>query len=120
MREIITDTETGTVTLRDGEGNERVVLDGESVEAVAAEFFPPVALPVPDSVTPLQMRKALRQLGLKAAVDAYIATLPEEVGDEWEYALAIERTNPLLQAAIPALGMTSEQADDLFRLAGSL
>lgn len=75
---------------------------------------------VPFSVTPLQIRKALRQVGLKAAVDGYLATLPEEVAEEWEYALEVRRDNPTILAAADALGMTEAQADDLFRLAGSL
>ena len=120
MREIVTDELTGVVTLRDGEGNERIVKEGESVEEVAADFFPPYVPPVPASVTPMQMRKALRHMGLKAAVDAYISTLDEETVEEWEYALAIERDNATLQAAAIGLGMTTEQTDDLFRLAGSL
>lgn len=120
MREIITDELTGVVTLRDGEGNERIVKKGESVQEAEAAFFPPYVPPVPASVTPLQMRKALRQLGLKATVDAYVATLDEEAAEEWEYALAIERGNATLQAAAAGLGMTDEQADDLFRLAASM
>lgn len=75
---------------------------------------------VPFSVTPLQIRKALRQVGLKAAVDGYLATLPEEVAEEWEYALEVRRDNPTLLAAADALGMSEAQADDLFRLAASL
>ena len=81
---------------------------------------PVIVASVPESVTPLQMRKALRQLGLKATVDAYIATLDEETVEEWEYALAIERGNATLQAAAIGLGMTEEQADDLLRLAASM
>lgn len=75
---------------------------------------------VPFSVTPLQIRKALRQVGLKSAVDGYLATLPEEVAEEWEYALEVRRDNPTLLAAAEVLGMTEAQADDLFRLAASL
>jgi hypothetical protein len=81
---------------------------------------PPQPAPVPTSVTPLQMRKALRAAGLKPAMDAMLATLPEEVVEEWEYALAIERQNPLLQGAAAQLGMTSAQVDDLFRLAATM
>lgn len=112
----------GTVTLADDQGVKppRTVPNDDGLEAEIAAYFGPAIAPVPESVTPLQMRKALRQMGLKAAVDAYIATLDEETVEEWEYALAIERGNPTLQTAISGMGWTEDQADDLFRLAGSL
>lgn len=75
---------------------------------------------VPQSVTPLQARRALRQAGIKAEVDAYVATLDEEAQEAWEYALAIERNNPIVVGAGAALGMTEQQIDDLFILAATL
>lgn len=81
---------------------------------------PVIVTPAPASVTPLQIRKALRQVGLKEAVDAMLANVPEEVAEEWEYATAIDRDNPTLQAAAQGLQMSEEQVDDLFRLAASL
>lgn len=86
------------------------------------KFSPPVYTPtVPNSVTPLQMRKALRAVGLKTAVEAYInAMADEEALEEWEYALAVERNNPMLNAAALQLGMTGKQVDDLFLLAASM
>lgn len=113
----------GTQTLIASDGSRRSLKAGEEQEAAAAEFLakhPDEPEPVPASVTPLQMRKALRHLGLKATVDAYVATLDEEAAEEWEYALAIERGNATLQAAAAGLDMTDEQADDLFRLAASM
>lgn len=112
----------GTQTLVASNGTTREIKPGEDQAAAAAEFAAQHGEPepVPASVTPLQMRKALRQMGLKAAVDAYIATLDEATTEEWEYALAIERGNPTLQTAISGTGWTEEQADNLFRLAGSL
>ena len=108
----------GRYELREGERFK--IVDAADLEEETAAFFTDEPAPVPESVTPLQMRKALRQMGLKAAVDAYIATLDEETVEEWEYALAIERGNPTLQTAISGMGWTEEQADDLFRLAATL
>lgn len=116
-------TPEGTQVLIADDGARRELKEGEDQETVAAAFraeHPDAKPPVPASVTPLQMRKALRHLGLKATVDAYVATLDEEAAEEWEYALAIERGNATLQAAAAGLGMTEEQADDLFRLAASM
>lgn len=76
--------------------------------------------PVPASITPLQARKALRVAGFKAAVDAYVATLPVEQQEEWEYARDIYRDNPIIAAGITAGIMTEAQVDDLFRLGATL
>jgi hypothetical protein len=84
-------------------------------------FVPPViVVPVPASVTPLQMRKALREMGLAATVKSFVASQSEDVQEAWEYANSIDRDNTLIATAAAALGMTDEQADDLFRLAASL
>lgn len=69
--------------------------------------------------TPYQMRKALRQLGLKSKVDAYIATASAETKDGWEYASVYRRNDPFMVSAIAGLG-TPEQGDNLFRIAMSL
>lgn len=124
MREIVTDELTGVVTLRDGEGNERIVKDGESVEEVAAAFFPPYVPPVPQSVTMRQARLALLAVGKLAQVSGIIAGLPspqrEAAQIEWEYATEVARNSPLVAILIVPLEMTEEQADDLFRLAASM
>ena len=75
--------------------------------------------PVPRAVTPLQMRKALRQLGMMPTVQAFVVTQPEEVIEAWEYATQIERNNELIAMACEGLGLNDEQADDLFRLAAT-
>jgi len=75
---------------------------------------------VPDAVTPLQMRKALRAAGLRPQVDGYVATLSEEAREAWEYCVEIRRDDPFIASAADALGMTADQRDDLFRLAASL
>lgn len=79
-----------------------------------------IPTPAPASVTPLQMRKALRAAGLKPTVDGYIATLSEEAQEAWEYATAVDRDNQLIADAATGLGMTPEQVDDLFRSAASM
>jgi hypothetical protein len=112
----------GTVTLTDDLGVKppHTAPNDDNLEAEIIAFFGPTIAPVPASVTPLQMRKALRHLGLKATVDAYVATLDEEAAEEWEYALAIERTNQQIGKAVTAMGWTTEQTDDLFHLAASM
>lgn len=77
------------------------------------------ANPVPQSVTPLQMRKALRQIGLKAAVDEYVALLDEEAREEWDFCSEIRRDHAVLNAGAAALGKSEAEVDDLFRLAAT-
>lgn len=76
-------------------------------------------VPVPATVSPLQMRKALRQLDLKTSVDAYVATLDEEAREEWEYCTEVRRDHAVLNAGAAALGKTDAEVDDLFRLAAT-
>lgn len=75
---------------------------------------------VPGSVHPVQMRKALRQSGLKPVFDSWLASQDEDVQDTWEYSTVIHRNNPLIAAAATATNRTEKEIDDLFRLAASL
>ncbi len=75
--------------------------------------------PVPQSVTPWQMRRALNQLGLRAMVEAAVAAGDQDARDGWEFALELRRDNLLMASMAQALGMTDVQLDDLFRLAAS-
>ncbi len=75
---------------------------------------------VPQIVTPRQLRKALNAAGLRATVEAAVAAAPQDVRDEWEYALEIRRDYPLMTAMAAQLGMTDAQLDDLFRAAAQL
>lgn len=77
---------------------------------------PPPEPPPPREVSPLQVRRALRQLGAIAAVNAYVATLPEEDQEAWEYAVAIPIDD---QRIIAACELLQIDRDALFRLAGS-
>jgi len=75
---------------------------------------------VPTEVTPLQIRRALRQLGLYDSVAAYIETQSDDVKDAWEYAITIYRNDSMIISAGEALGVTDDEIDDLFRLASTL
>lgn len=73
--------------------------------------------PVPASVSPLQMRRALRAAGLHEAVAAYLASAPDDVVEAWEYAVEIRADDPMIAAAMAALGRSSSDRYNLFRLA---
>ena len=90
------------------------------------EFVAPPTPPVqiPQQVTMRQARLALLGAGLLSGVNAAIAGLPEPDKSaaqiEWEYAAVVERSSGLVPAMGAALGMTTQQLDDLFTLAATL
>lgn len=74
----------------------------------------------PSTVTPLQMRRALRAVGLKDGINAFLEATGEEAQEAWEYAVEIRRDDRLVAAAAEALGKTDEELDELFRLAATM
>ena len=84
-------------------------------------------IPVVEEVSPIttvtmrQARLALLQSGiLQTVTDAIANGTDEAMKIEWEYATMIERDWASLIALTGTLGMTAEQLDELFILAGSL
>lgn len=74
------------------------------------------------SVSPLQARKALKASGMLAAVQAMVAAAPEDddIRLAWDWALTWERDSPFIDSLGAALGLTSQQIDDLFALAATM
>jgi hypothetical protein len=92
--------------------NGGITFDGKTFTALPVP--PP---PVPVEVTPLQIRRALRQMGVLDQVNAYVSTQGEDVQDAWQFAIAIPRNDPMVVAAAAALNI---DADALFKLANTL
>lgn len=84
----------------------------------------PTPEPVPQSVTMRQARLALLGAGKLADVDTAIAGLPEPERTaaqiEWEYSQEVHRDRPFVAMLAPALGLSEEALDDLFRVAATL
>lgn len=84
----------------------------------------PVA--IPQVVSMAQARKALVLSGISIAlVDLAIADIEDDQERElaqtdWEYSTTVRRESPLIASLSPALGLTSEQVDNLFILADTL
>ena len=72
--------------------------------------------PVPGEVTPVQMRRAIRQLGKKAAFDALMAQQSATVQEDWEYCVVVHYDDATVIAMCSALEV---DRDDLFRLAAT-
>lgn len=91
---------------------------GRTVEVLTGDDIP--AAVVPAKVTPRQIRLALTASGLRATVEAAVSAGSQDLKDWWEYALDIERSNPLINAMATQLNIASDDVDNLFRLAASL
>lgn len=106
---------TGEITGKDDlSAQQKALLD------LVLAVHDPRLTPVPSGVTPLQMRRALRQSGMRDQVEAYVLTLDPDSKDAWEWASVIERNNPIIVTGAVALGLSRDEMDDLFRLAGTL
>jgi hypothetical protein len=84
------------------------------------DTFPAEVAPVPDSISPKQIRLALNHMGLRAEVEAAVAAADPDTRDVWEFATEIRRDDPMLSAMSASLGYSSSLVDDVFRLAATL
>jgi hypothetical protein len=90
------------------------------VEAKRVSELPVSPLPI-TTVTMRQARLALLQSGLLATIETAITTGTDEAMKiEWEYATEVKRDWGSLVALTTALGMTSQELDNLFQLASTL
>lgn len=76
-------------------------------------------------VSARQIRTALVMSGSSiATIEAALNSLPEPNKSialiAWEYSNEYYRDNPLIESLAPAMGFTSEELDDLWRLARTL
>ena len=99
-----------------------VVGQGEIVEADTITWPEPPApvVPVPESVSPRQIRQALTRAGLRTSVEAAVAAGDQDTKDWYEFATEFRRDNPVVAALGVALGVSDAALDDLWVLAGSL
>ena len=74
---------------------------------------------VPQSITPLQAKLQLLEVGLLDDVDA-LAITDRTVQLYWEYASVIERDNEVLLLMATQLGLTEDMLDELFINASKL
>ena len=109
----ITYNANGTVTVTKANGATTTILNDETLSTKLVELSDPA--PIPKNVTPLQIRKAIRNAPNRATLLTKITALTEEEKEEWEFALFIDRNN----AAIKGLNLTEVQLDSLFRLAAT-
>lgn len=88
---------------------------------IAPYVAPPVVVVIQSVISAWQMRKALNQLDLRAAVEAAVsASTDQNLKDGWIFAKEFNRTDPLVVSMGAALGKTAEEMDALFALGASL
>lgn len=93
-------------------------LNGDHYERTVTRSNPPAA--VPEIVTALQARLALNQSGLRSTIETWVNGQNQEIQDYWHYSSTVHRNHAIITGAMSELGITSEQMDGLFILAGSL
>jgi hypothetical protein len=85
---------------------------------------PPIVVPIPQEITMRQARLALHDAGLLSNVVSAINSLPEpsktKAMIEWEYSNALQRNNPFVTTLGTALGLSSDDIDNLFIAASGL
>lgn len=95
--------------------------DGQPVPPDATPASQLTASPtIPQVVTRRQAMLALLAAGKLDAVDLAIQNAPRVVQITWSTAAEFERTNPLIEALAPALGLTPNDIDNLFIEAAKL
>ena len=92
------------------DGRVDVYVEGEPLPAI---YLAPPSPAIP-AVTHWQLDQALAELGLLDAVLTYVATAPTLVQQGWQHATEIARDDPLVLAAVAALGLSAADADALF------
>lgn len=96
------------------------LVDGVLTKAALPAEQPPAKVPMASA------RIALLRHGItRATVEAAISAIPNEQARaealiDWEYRTEIRRSAPLVAALAPALNLTEQQVDDLFREADSI
>ena len=104
-----TDTEETYQRIINGEAGEILITEEPVIEAV-----------VPESVGPLQIRRAIRQLGMMGQMKSFLKTADEEIVEAWEYATEFKRRDHLILQAQQQLNKTDSELDQLFILASEL
>lgn len=93
-------------------------VDGEYIEPPEPELY------VPNEVTMRQARMALHFAGILKAADSAVAAMEGEAGEiariEWEFSSTVRRDRQFVQNIGSALGLSSEDIDNLFIAAEAL
>lgn len=96
---------------------------GQSRTATAeeeAQIMAQMAVAVPQSVSPRQLKLALLGAGLLDSVEAFVGAAPREAQIGWAETIDFQRSNGLLNQMAEGFGLSGDQVDDIFRAAAAL
>jgi AraC-like DNA-binding protein len=68
----------------------------------------------PQPISPFQLRRTLKAMGLFDDVEAAVAQASDEVKDGWEYATSFDINDTLVQSMAQALGLTNQELLEFF------
>lgn len=113
-REIWTQTDPNEET-------DTAVMDKETWVKLKAEYYFDIEdyNPVPQSVSPMQIRLALNELGLRQTIENAVDSGSQDLKDMWKFASEFKRDYPLIEELSVSLGFTKEQVDNIFRFAST-
>lgn len=99
-----------------------VVLQAAELVADPPRRWADAPPPVPQVVTRRQMRMALQGAGLLVAIEAFVASASVHplARIAWQDANDFYRSDAMLNALAPAVGLTPANLDDLFRAAATI
>lgn len=106
-------------SLLDGQAAGRMIAAGPDGLPMLVDP-PAVGQPVPEVVSRFQARAALHHAGLLPQAEAAVADADPITRIAWQDAQEWRRDSPTIASIAAALGLTSEQVDDLFRAAAQI
>lgn len=80
----------------------------------------PESPPVPEEISPRQIRQALTRLGFRAAVEAAVAAGDQDLKDWWNHSNPFHRHHEQVLIMAAVLGVTDEQLDAVWILGDTL
>lgn len=117
--------QTGAISAAGSDGGPYLLRfsDGSSRDATTDEIAAASAAWARAQIKPVtarQMLRALDQLQLLDAIEAFVATQSRPVQIDWTRSQEFQRDNPTLAAGAAAFGMSDVEIDAIFALAASL
>jgi hypothetical protein len=120
ITEYVTDSPESLAAIADMSQPKNVMINGSVTQVMTgSDYVAPIKIGI--GVSAWQLRKALNQLGLRAAVEAAVtASTNQDLKDGWAYAGTFNSDDPLVVTMGTALGQTPAQMYALFELASTL
>jgi hypothetical protein len=117
--DVIIRTKDGAFIPNDDTNRDRAEYNDWLAAGNTPDPYVPPAPPVP-TITPVQGRIALFNAGLLDKATAAVNAVGGPTAIWWEYATIWERDNSLLSSMGAAIGLTSDQIDQLFIAAAQI